>query len=194
MAANLLVKIFEILLRRKDRQSNTFVAPCWIELRPEGRRLRRSYWTAVFQHLSPGVEISERVKIIAPAKIEIGKRSKITNHVLLDGRGGLKIGEACLIGFETLIITHTHRFRGTEAVIDQGMESKAVSIGNDVWIGARVIVLPGVSIGNHTIIGAGSVVTADVPDGAIVAGVPARMISYRTGFKGDFDAAKSVES
>ena len=54
-----------------------------------------------------------------------------------------------------------------------------VNIGNDVWIGARVTILPGVKIGNGAIIGAGSVVTKDVPDFAIVGGNPARVIKYR---------------
>jgi acetyltransferase-like isoleucine patch superfamily enzyme len=54
-----------------------------------------------------------------------------------------------------------------------------VIIGHDVWIGANTVIMPGVSIGNGAIIGAGAVVTKDVPDFAIVAGVPARLIKYR---------------
>ena len=56
---------------------------------------------------------------------------------------------------------------------------KKVTIGNDVWIGTRVIILPGVTVGNGVIIGAGAVVTKDVPDMAIVGGVPAKIIKYR---------------
>ena len=52
-------------------------------------------------------------------------------------------------------------------------------IGNDVWIGSRVTILPGVKIGNHVIIGASAVVTKDVPDYAIVGGNPARILKMR---------------
>lgn len=56
---------------------------------------------------------------------------------------------------------------------------KKVTIGNDVWIGVRVMVLGGVTIGNGAIVGSGAVVTKDVPPYAVVAGVPARIIKYR---------------
>ncbi len=58
-------------------------------------------------------------------------------------------------------------------------EYKAITIGNDVWIGARVIVMDGVSIGDGAIIAAGAVVTKDIPAYAIVAGIPAKVIKYR---------------
>ena len=58
-------------------------------------------------------------------------------------------------------------------------EEKPVHIGDDVWIGGRVIILPGVHIGSHSIIGAGAVVTKDVPEWAIAAGNPAVVKKYR---------------
>ena len=61
----------------------------------------------------------------------------------------------------------------------QGTVVKEVSIGDDVWIGMRSIIMPGVRIGNGVVIGAGAVVTKNVPDFAIVGGVPARIIRYR---------------
>ena len=61
----------------------------------------------------------------------------------------------------------------------QGMRVSEVVVGNDVWIGMRVIIMPGVKVGNGVVIGAGAVVTKDVPDYAIVGGVPARIIKFR---------------
>lgn len=56
---------------------------------------------------------------------------------------------------------------------------RPVVIGNDVWIGTRVIIMPGVHVGNHVIIGANSVVTHDVPDYSVVAGCPAKIVRKR---------------
>ena len=61
----------------------------------------------------------------------------------------------------------------------QGMRVSEVIIGNDVWIGMRVIIMPGIKVGNGVVIGAGAVVTKDVPDYAVVGGVPARIIKFR---------------
>lgn len=59
------------------------------------------------------------------------------------------------------------------------MSVEPVVIGDDVWIGTRVIILPGVKIGNGVIIAAGAVVTKDIPDYAVAGGVPAKVIKYR---------------
>jgi acetyltransferase-like isoleucine patch superfamily enzyme len=65
-------------------------------------------------------------------------------------------------------------------MMEQGFQQdKGIKIGDDVWIGARVIILPGVSIGSGVIIGAGAVVTKDIPDWAIAVGNPARVVRYR---------------
>ena len=91
------------------------------------------------------------------------------------------IGKNTMMGMDCLILTRNHNFSNIlEPMMYQGFaDEKPVSIGDDVWIGARVIILGGVHIGNHAIIGAGSVVTHDVDDYAIVAGNPAKIIRYR---------------
>ena len=63
-------------------------------------------------------------------------------------------------------------------------EYKPVVISDDVWIGARVTILPGAKIGKGVIVGAGAVVTGEIPDYAVIGGVPARVIKYRNQQKG----------
>lgn len=176
----ILSNVFRWKLGKKDRSKSSFRAPWWIELHEEGRFLRNSYWHAVFKELGENVEIAERVKVLGPGKITIGSRTRITSYVVIDGRGGLEIGQETMIGFQSIILTHTHNFRDHGAVIHQGMTSSPVTIGDGVWIGTRVIILPGVSIGDNAIVGAGAVVTKDVPPNAVVVGVPARIIDYRS--------------
>lgn len=85
------------------------------------------------------------------------------------------IGNDCMIGPGTLItsVGHPLSAEGRRAKLAFG---KPVTIGDDVWIGGNCTVLPGVTIGNNVIVAAGAVVTKDVPDNCVVAGVPARKI------------------
>lgn len=93
----------------------------------------------------------------------------------------VSIGNDVMMGNDCLIYTRNHNFSRIDIPIrEQGYaEDEPVVIGDDVWIGSRVIILGGVHIGNHCIIGAGSVVTHDVSDYDIVAGNPARVIGNR---------------
>jgi maltose O-acetyltransferase len=85
-----------------------------------------------------------------------------------------------MMGPDVVILAVNHRFSGHAPMIDQGYDDpRLVTIGDDVWIGTRAIVLPGVTIGTGAIVGAGAVVTKDVPENAIVAGNPARVMKLR---------------
>ena len=80
-----------------------------------------------------------------------------------------------MIGPNTLITTVNHPLSPLERRRHLGI-AKPVSIGNDVWIGGNVTILPGVTIGDNVIIAAGAVVTKDIPDNCVVGGIPARVI------------------
>jgi acetyltransferase-like isoleucine patch superfamily enzyme len=78
-----------------------------------------------------------------------------------------------------------HNFADTNRRIDeQGISTRPVVIGDDVWIGANAVILPGVTIGRHVVVAAGAVVTQDVPDSCVVAGIPAKVVKKLEGVRG----------
>lgn len=124
--------------------------------------------------------ISTNVRLLSPTGITIGNNVGVARDVTLDGRGGIEIGNFTLIGFESVLLTSTHNYSNREIpIVKQGMYSKPIKIGKDCWIGARVMILPGIEIGDGCIIGANSVVTKDIPSYSVVGGAPARVIRER---------------
>ena len=114
------------------------------------------------------------------AGMAMGNRSSIGAYSFIGCAGSIKIGDDVLIGARLTIIAENHNFSDwTRSIKEQGVSSKGVTIGNDVWIGACVTILDGVTIGDHAIIAAGAVVTKDVQSFSIVGGVPARPIRSR---------------
>jgi maltose O-acetyltransferase len=103
---------------------------------------------------------------------ELGTRCMIQSHT--------RIGSNVIMGPDVKIYSRNHRFSSLETPIQyQGKIQKNTTIGSDVWIGANVVILPGIQIGDHAVIGAGSIVTKDVPPYAVVGGNPAEVIKMR---------------
>lgn len=125
--------------------------------------------------------------------VNIEKGSTFSSHIKIGNNSGIgiraNIGESVTIGNDVMMgpdcVIYTRNHRHDDLSIPmrlQGYEEvKPVFIGDDVWIGARVLIMPGVSVGNGAILSAGSVVTHDVPAYAIVGGVPAKVIKSRKG-------------
>jgi len=114
--------------------------------------------------------------------ISVGNNTAFNMNVNINASvgGAIRIGEWCLIGPNVVMRTAGHRYDDPNVFIRrQGHSVGHIVVGDDVWIGASVVVLGGVEIGKGEVVGAGSVVTKDVPPLAIVAGVPARVIKQR---------------
>lgn len=113
------------------------------------------------------------------ARIQIGKRTVVGAYNFIYASESITIGEDCLIAPFVYLVDSDHA-RSREARMNaQGMITSPITIGNDVWIGARVVVTRGVSVGDGAILAAGAVVNQDVPPYAIFAGVPAKQIGVR---------------
>ncbi len=112
--------------------------------------------------------------------ITIGRSFSINCGALIDGRGGVRIGDSVMIGPNVVIVSSDHDIRHLDApMTTQNHILNPVTIGNDVWIGANAVINSGVIIGNGAVIAAGAVVTQNVSDYQIVGGVPARVIGDR---------------
>lgn len=116
-----------------------------------------------------------RCELVAysPATLEIGDRTWIGYGCSIAAHKHVRIGSDCHLGPYTNILDNDYH-----DIVDHQIRppSQPVLIGNNVWIGTRVIILPGVTIGDGSVIGAGAVVTKDVPPCTVAAGNPARIL------------------
>lgn len=110
-----------------------------------------------------------------PAGISIGEDTIIGDHAFLDGRAKITIGSHVDIASSVMIYNSEHDLESENFTA----RLEPVEIENYVFIGPRAIILPGVKIGKGAVVGAGAVVTKDVPEFAIVGGVPAKVIGER---------------
>lgn len=114
-------------------------------------------------------------------EIRIGERTSLNQYVVINGEGGVRIGNDVMIAAFVSIFAANHRYECADIPISaQGMYSKGgVDIGNDVWIGTHAVILDGVKIETGCVIAAGAVVTKNTEAYTIVAGVPAKPIGRR---------------
>lgn len=134
--------------------------------------------SSYFDKCGDNVNIESGARFATGGGISIGSGSGL--GVNCSVHGPLRIGDNVMMGPEVTILTHTHNIERTDIPMgQQGMRVAEVVVGNDVWIGMRVVIMPGVKVGNGAVIGSCAVVTKDVPDFAVVGGVPAKIIKYR---------------
>lgn len=149
------------------------------DCRIESIQLPRNPWDI---ELADGVALDRDVVLLATGsrvsrpRIAIGSRTYINRWTMIDASLVISIGEDVMIGPSCYITDHDHGTSSGGLVSRQPLVEMPTSIGNNVWIGANVIILKGVNVGNDAIIAAGSVVTKDVAPSDRVAGVPARSI------------------
>ncbi|CCK25122.1 sugar acetyltransferase [Streptomyces davaonensis JCM 4913] len=109
------------------------------------------------------------------SNITIGARTFVNFNLTALDVATITIGEDCQIGPNVQLLTPTHPLE-PQPRRDKLEAARPITIGNNVWLGGGVIVLPGVSIGDDSVIGAGSVVTKDLPAGVVAVGSPARVV------------------
>lgn len=152
----------------------------------------------LYQQRGRGSKIYPSVRMDTPPyrRFHLGRRSVVESFACINNAvGDVIIGDHSRIGLHCTIIgpvqigSHVnlaqgitvtalnHNFREPGRRIDeQGITTRPVTIGDDVWIGTNAVILPGVTIGSHVVIAAGAVVTKDIPDHSLAMGVPARVV------------------
>jgi len=175
----------------------------WLDWFIMNQRDARPRWyirllAPLYQHRGRGSKIYWSVRMDTPPyrRFFLGKKSVIESYCCINNAvGDVVIGDHTRIGIHNTIIgpvcigSHVnlaqgitvtalnHNFEDANKRIDeQGISTKPVMIGDDVWIGANAVILPGVTIGSHCVIAAGAVVTKDVAPHSLVGGVPAKLI------------------
>lgn len=140
-----------------------------------GNGFRKLFLKLFGMKIGDKVNVHEGFHIRNPKGIVLESGVNIGPKVLLDGRKGLRVKKNAVIAYEAIIWTLNHDYND---VYFRG-EGKPVTIGEYAWICSRAIVMPGVHVGNYAVVASNAVVTKDVPEFAVVAGVPARIVGYR---------------
>lgn len=133
---------------------------------------------ALFSELI-GKPVDESFMMFPPFYTDCGKNITIGKNVFINSgchfqdQGGITIGDGSLIGHNAVLATLNHDFEPSKR---GDLHPAPIVIGNNVWLGANVTVLPGVTIGDNAVIAAGAVVTKDVKENVVAGGVPAKFI------------------
>lgn len=152
-----------------------FGSKCWI------RRIHvpRNPWDIFIDDM---VALDDEVVLlttgarVAKPRLVIGRSTYVNRFTMFDASQSISVGAECMIGPYCYITDHDHGVAESGPISAQGLVEAPVRVGNNVWVGAHVVILKGVSIGDNAVVGAGAVVTTDVGPGERVVGIPARQI------------------
>lgn len=142
--------------------------------------VRALFYSLVMISVGKNFQIGSWPFIMSPQNIKIWDNVWINRNITIAAQWWLTIWNNVQIAWNVSIITQNHRFDSVEIPIMQQWYIKdPIIICDDVWIACNATILPWVTLGRWSIIGAGAVVTKDVPDFAIVAWVPAKILKFR---------------
>jgi maltose O-acetyltransferase len=156
-------------------------------------RFRALFWKIFLKKIGKRVDVMNGVKIMSPQNVTIGHDVLLNEGVKIGGQKGVTIGNFVMISYNVNIVSENHAYKNSLLPMKkQGYYGGAIVIGDDVWIGANAVILPGVIIGRGAIVGANAVVSKNVDPYSIVGGVPAKHIKYRF-LKKEVDKARKID-
>jgi len=131
--------------------------------------------------LERGVWLSRNGSFQGSGSVRIGAGTYVGSAFSIHCVGQISIGRKCLFGNNVSLVDNDHGIAVGRPMLDQPLAAAPIVVGDDCWLGEKATVLKGVTIGAGAVVAAGALVRADVPAGAIVAGVPARLVRMRDG-------------
>jgi len=145
---------------------------------PDDGETRRDLLEGLFGSLGEECHVEPPFRCDYGYNIHVGENFYANFDCVILDVCRVEVGQNCLVGPGVHIYTATHPLDASERI--DGLEyGKPVTIGDNVWIGGRAVLNPGVSVGDDAVVGSGAVVTEDVPDSAVVRGNPARVVRDR---------------
>jgi acetyltransferase-like isoleucine patch superfamily enzyme len=109
--------------------------------------------------------------------LRMGNNSAVGQFTEFGAAGGIEIGNDVIMGSYISFHSENHNFSDTSKLIrEQGVTSKGIKLGNNIWVGAKVTFLDGCVVGNNSVVAAGAVVNGTYPDNSIIGGVPAKVL------------------
>jgi len=143
-------------------------------------RIRKFLVGRIIKECGEGVVVKDKAYFGSGNNLCVGSRTQLGQNCKF--QGPVRLGNDVIMGPDSVLMGITHDVSRLDIPMndpDLVPIEKEVVIGNDVWIGTKVVILPGVEIGSHSIVGAGAVVTKSFPEYAIIGGVPAKQIGSR---------------
>ncbi|ADO73618.1 acetyltransferase [Stigmatella aurantiaca DW4/3-1] len=163
----------EVQARFMELETIEIAEGCFVA--PEARLFAEPGRTLV---IGSGSSIAADAFIHGP--VVLGRGVSVNARASLDGGvGGIHIGDGTRIATGAALYAFNHGLAPDRPIREQPVTSRGIRVGADVWIGANAGVTDGVTVGDHAVVAMGAVVTRDVPEWAIVAGVPARVVGDR---------------
>ncbi len=157
-----------------------------------GKNVTIEKYTRLDGYAKEKIELGNNVKIGAYSNLlstshfskygkglKMGNNSAIGDFTHFGAPGGIEIGENVIMGSYISFHSENHNFQDTSKLIrEQGVTSKGIILGNNIWVGAKVTFLDGSKIGNNSVVAAGAVVNGEFPDNVVIGGVPAKILKH----------------
>lgn len=157
-----------------------------------GKNVTIEKYTRLDGYAKEKIELGDNVKIGAYSNLlstshfskygkglKMGNNSAIGDYTHFGAPGGIVIGDDVIMGSYISFHSENHNFQDTSKLIrEQGVTSKGIILGNNIWVGAKVTFLDGSKIGNNSVVAAGAVVNGEFPANVVIGGVPAKILKH----------------